>query len=174
MHVAATALFLVAALVPACAWNPDKRTLADLGRVEPDMTEVRVEDSLDRAMQGYEKFLDEAAESALAPEAMRRLADLKLEEEYGLLGHGGGAMLPARGAGAESPSLATGLRRTTRDVAPGRAPSHESCESRKRSPWRRVAGRAWPRPRCRAPHPPRPGAVPIQPPAPPSSPMCSR
>ncbi len=95
MRGAATALFLVSALVPACAGNPDKRTLADLHRVEPDLTEVRVEDGLDQAMLGYKRFLEEATESALTPEAMRRLADLKLEKEYGFLGQEGGAVLPA-------------------------------------------------------------------------------
>ncbi len=88
---AATTLLLVSALVPACAGNPDKRTLADLHRVEPDVTEVRVEDGLDQAMLGYKKFLEQAAESALTPEAMRRLADLKLEKEYGFLGQEGEA-----------------------------------------------------------------------------------
>ena len=78
MRSARTALLLVSGLVLACAGNPDKRTLADLHRVEPDVTEVRVEDGLDQAILGYKKFLEEAPESALTPEAMRRLADLKL------------------------------------------------------------------------------------------------
>ena len=84
MRSANTFLFLVLALALACA-NPDGRTLADLHRVEPDVTEVQVQDGFDRAMLGYEKFLEAAPESALTPEAMRRLADLKLEKEYGIL-----------------------------------------------------------------------------------------
>jgi TolA-binding protein len=95
MRSARTALLLVSGLVLACAGNPDKRTLADLHRVEPDVTEMRVEDGLDQAMLGYKKFLEEAPESALTPEAMRRLADLKLEKEYGILGQGGEAEQPA-------------------------------------------------------------------------------
>src|SRR3990172_3280360 len=88
-----TALLLAATLV-ACAGN-DRHTLAELHEVEPDMTEVQVQDGLDQAMVGYRKFLEEAPESALTPEAMRRLADLKLEKEYGILGDWEIVELPA-------------------------------------------------------------------------------
>jgi tetratricopeptide (TPR) repeat protein len=84
-------LALAALLVAACAGNPDKRTLAELHDVEPDVTDVQVENSLEQAMLGYRNFLEQAPESALTPEAMRRLADLKLEKEYGVLG--GGALV---------------------------------------------------------------------------------
>ncbi len=90
-----TALLLAPAVAAACAGNPDRRTLAELRALEPDVTEVQVENSLDQAMVGYENFLEEAPESALTPEAMRRLADLKLEKEYGILGDGEIAELPA-------------------------------------------------------------------------------
>ncbi len=83
-----TALLLAPALVAACAGDPDRRTLAELRSVEPDVNEVRVENSLEQAMAGYQKFLEQAPESSLTPEAMRRLADLKLEQEYGILGDG--------------------------------------------------------------------------------------
>ena len=53
-----------------------------------DTTEVTVEDGLDKAMQSYRRFLDETPDDAMTPEAMRRLADLKLEKEYGILGDG--------------------------------------------------------------------------------------
>jgi TolA-binding protein len=95
-----TALLLSPALAAACAGNPDRRTLKELRSVEPDMTEVQVENSLDQAMVGYKKFLEEAPESALTPEAMRRLADLKLEKEYGILGGEKTAELPAPKAAA--------------------------------------------------------------------------
>ncbi|MEE2664276.1 MAG: tetratricopeptide repeat protein [Myxococcota bacterium] len=85
MHHTRTALVLASALVAACA-NPDKRTLAELHRVEADTSEIQVVNGLDRAMSGYRRFLEEAPESALTPEAMRRLADLNLEKEFGILG----------------------------------------------------------------------------------------
>jgi tetratricopeptide (TPR) repeat protein len=102
MHRSRTALFL-APLLAACAGNPDRHTLAELHRVEPDMTEVRVENSLDQAMMGYRKFLEEAPESSLTPEAMRRLADLKLEKEYGILGGAQIREMPAPEPGAQPP-----------------------------------------------------------------------
>jgi hypothetical protein len=64
----------------ACASGPrDQRTLAALRQVEPELSRVEVGDSLANAMQGYREFLEEAPVSELTPEAMRRLADLKLE-----------------------------------------------------------------------------------------------
>ncbi len=123
MHRARTTLLLASALVAACATNPDRRTLAELRNVEPDMSEVRVENSLDRAMVGYEKFLQEAPESSLTPEAMRRLADLKLEKEFGILGDGGLVELPAPEAAApatekrERPSIAAHAERAESEQA---------------------------------------------------------
>src|SRR5690349_14863715 len=53
-----------------------------------DTSEVKVEGGLDKAMQSYRRYLDQTPEGAMTPEAMRRLADLKLEKEYGILGDG--------------------------------------------------------------------------------------
>jgi tetratricopeptide (TPR) repeat protein len=85
---------LVAMVTPAlvvvgCASHPDEHTLATLHRMPADTTEVKVEDGLDKAMQSYRRFLDETPEGEMTPEAMRRLADLKLEQEYGILGGDG-------------------------------------------------------------------------------------
>ena len=80
-------IFLVGPLLAlSCTGNPDRQTLAGLRAVEPDLAEVTVADGIDQAMNGYRKFLEDAPTSTLTPEAMRRLADLKLEKEYGLLG----------------------------------------------------------------------------------------
>ena len=45
-----------------------------------------VDDSLVKAMASYQHFLDETPQHAMAPEAMRRLADLQIEKEYGVIG----------------------------------------------------------------------------------------
>ncbi|MEM9174568.1 MAG: tetratricopeptide repeat protein, partial [Myxococcota bacterium] len=79
------ATLLVGAAV-GCAGLGQERTLADLEDREPDLAEVEVGDGLAQAMEGYRQFLEEAPESALTPEAMRRLADLALEKTYGSLG----------------------------------------------------------------------------------------
>jgi tetratricopeptide (TPR) repeat protein len=59
-------------------------TLAALRTVSPDVQEVKVEQGLEQAMQNYRRFLDETPETAMTPEAMRRLADLQLEKQFGI------------------------------------------------------------------------------------------
>jgi len=78
------ALLLLA--VAGCQTNPDKRTIAQLRDVSPDVDEVEIDDSLVKALTGYQRFLHETPEHTMAPEAMRRLADLQIEKEYGVIG----------------------------------------------------------------------------------------
>ena len=92
---AAIATALSATLLAGCAGGSDRRTLSELHDVEPDMAEIRIEDGLDRAMLAYRSFLAESPESARTPEAMRRLADLQIEKQYGILGDGEPSPLPA-------------------------------------------------------------------------------
>ncbi len=73
----------------ACAARPMKQvgtagTLAELRSVRPDVQEVKIEQGLDQAMQQYRRFLEEAPETAMTPEAMRRLADLQIEKQFGI------------------------------------------------------------------------------------------
>ena len=51
MRCAHARLLLVAPLAAACAGSPDRHTLAELRRMEPDVSEVRVENSLDQAIE---------------------------------------------------------------------------------------------------------------------------
>ena len=82
----AAAGFCFLALLQACASSPDGRTLAELQSVEPDLDEIVVADSLERAMDSYRRFLEETPTNAKTPEAMRRLADLQIEQRYGIIG----------------------------------------------------------------------------------------
>ena len=75
-------------LLVGCQSSPDKTTIAKLRQVDPDMTEVAIDDSLVKAMNSYQRFLNETPGHAMAPEAMRRLADLQIEKEYGIIGDG--------------------------------------------------------------------------------------
>jgi cellulose synthase operon protein C len=93
------------ALLGACATDPDRRTLAELRAVEVEIKEVQVADGLDLAIQGYRTYLAENAVSERTPEAMRRLADLQVEKEYGILGDGEIRELPAPEQG-EIPQVA--------------------------------------------------------------------
>src|SRR5262245_26096565 len=72
-----------------CAARPIKSvgtvgTLAELRNVRPDVQEAKVEQGLDQAMQQYRRFLEETPETAMTPEAMRRLADLQIEKQFGI------------------------------------------------------------------------------------------
>ena len=82
-------------VVVACAVHTDEGTLADLRQIQAEVEEVSLDDSLDRAAQSYRRFLEETPEGTMTPEAMRRLADLQIEKEYGLLGDGAMVELPA-------------------------------------------------------------------------------
>ena len=79
-------MLLAPALLVGCAahHHATQGTLADLRKVRPDLQEVTVEQGLDQAMEGYRRFLEETPETAMTPEAMRRLADLQLEKQFGI------------------------------------------------------------------------------------------
>ena len=79
---------LFCCVLGACTTISEKGTLAELKRVEADVDEVYLEDGLERAAQSYRRYLDETPESARTPEAMRRLADLQIEQEFGVIGNG--------------------------------------------------------------------------------------
>ena len=82
------AIMTTALVMAACAHHPDKHTLASLHQIPADTSEVKVEEGLYKAMQSYRRYLDQTPEGAMTPEAMRRLADLKLEKQFGILGDG--------------------------------------------------------------------------------------
>src|SRR5258708_3720081 len=94
-HTAIVTLVLVA--LAACAHQPTDRsgTLASLHQVAADTKEVPVDQGLDKAVQSYRNFLQQAPDSKLAPEAMRRLADLNIEKQFGIQGDGRLVELPA-------------------------------------------------------------------------------
>jgi tetratricopeptide (TPR) repeat protein len=77
---------LAPALVLGCASRPAKTTgtLAELRNVRPDVEEVKVEQGLEQAMHHYRRFLEETPETTMTPDAMRRLADLQLEKQFGI------------------------------------------------------------------------------------------
>jgi len=82
----ATLLFSVAGLVGCASSVPQAGTLAELETVAADLDEVYLEDSLERAAESYRRYLAETEDSARTPEAMRRLADLQIEQAYGVIG----------------------------------------------------------------------------------------
>jgi tetratricopeptide (TPR) repeat protein len=78
---------LASALLVGCAAHrkvTPTTTLADLHNMRPDVQEVKIDQGLDQAMQGYRRFLEETPETSMTPEAMRRLADLQIEKQFGI------------------------------------------------------------------------------------------
>ncbi len=125
------AVIALSALAASCASTGDRATLAQLRNVKVEIKEEKIEGGIEKAIQGYERFLAETAESPLVPEAMRRLADLKVEKEYGIVG---AAATPTKAQHASSASPGATLDRPERydaakvgqKAAPGRAPEKES------------------------------------------------
>ena len=95
MRPSRIAFFVSTTLLIACSNSPRKDTLATLHDIPADTSDVHVEGGLEAAMQSYQRFLAETPESARSAEAMRRLADLKIEKEYGINGDGELQELPA-------------------------------------------------------------------------------
>ena len=78
-------------ILTGCATNkPRQGTLADLHHVRPDLQDAKVDEGMDQAVQAYRRFLEQTPASAMTPEAMRRLADLQVEKQFGI--HSGPAM----------------------------------------------------------------------------------
>ena len=118
-HPAVLALLLL--MLAACAHRVDRTgTLASLGQVRPDTKEVPVDQGLDRALQSYRDFLQQAPQSKLAPEAMRRLADLNIEKEFGI--HGDGQLVELSASqGTTQPSPIAAAPGVTPAESPGSA-----------------------------------------------------
>jgi outer membrane protein assembly factor BamD (BamD/ComL family) len=75
-------------MLVACQSLSDKGTIAELRHRQIEIKEEKIEGGLEKAMLSYQRFLEETPDSALVPEAIRRLADLKIEKEYGTLTDG--------------------------------------------------------------------------------------
>jgi tetratricopeptide (TPR) repeat protein len=89
MHRLTIPTMVALGFIAGCAPRNNKTmgtagTLAELRHVRPDVQELKVEQGLEQAMEHYRRFLEETPETTLTPEAMRRLADLQLEKQFGI------------------------------------------------------------------------------------------
>lgn len=109
----------------SCVSQRDGQTLSTLHRMPADTEEVVVGDSLERALDSYRRYLDETPESRMTPEAMRRLADLQIERQFGIMGDGEIVELPAPESG-QAVSVAASEAAEDR----GEAESDEDFEQR--------------------------------------------
>ena len=107
-------LFILAVplMLAACSTVSNRETtIATLRDERIEIKEERIEGGLEKAMLSYQHFLEETSDSDLTPEALRRLADLKIEKEYGTLTEG-----------AEPAGQATALPAPERIEYPAAAP----------------------------------------------------
>src|SRR5262244_605825 len=120
-------VFALAILV-GCAARAKKNTpgtLADLHNVAPDVKDVTVENGLDQALEQYRKIVEETPKTAMTPEAMRRLADLQIEKQFGIRT---GNAKPREMAAPKPARVLAGSKTGTPNPAAAAtgAPSHES------------------------------------------------
>ncbi len=118
----------LAAVLAACTTTSEQGTLAELEQVPADVDEVYLEDSLELAAQSYRRYLEETSESALTPEALRRLADLQIEQEYGFIGRGEITEMAA----PDSSSAVSQIGNAQSDSAPA-LPSESELEFERRA-----------------------------------------
>src|SRR6185436_10356916 len=83
-------LVLTTALIASCAKRSTTTTvkptgtLAQLRDMKPDVREMKVDQGLDTAMMQYRRFLEDAPVNSMTPDAIRRLADLQIEKQFGI------------------------------------------------------------------------------------------
>src|SRR5262249_14717659 len=108
-----------------------------LHSVAPDVKDAETKQSVDQAMEHYRKFLDETPETPMTPEAIRRLADLQLEKQYGIHTGDSKPRLPApesaktlASAPARPPSKAAAVAGTGRGESDQEFERRTTAESR--------------------------------------------
>ena len=129
-----TRLFIGAALLmlTACSTVNNRDTIATLRNQSLDIKEEKIEGGFEKAMLSYQRFLEETPDSALKPEAIRRLADLKLEKEYGTITKGSepaGRKPALPGPERATPPAATPVVTTPPDKALTRVAGHGESEA---------------------------------------------
>jgi tetratricopeptide (TPR) repeat protein len=92
-------------LLSACSLTGERGTLAELRSVKLELADTRIEDGLEKAMQSYSHFLQQTPETAMTPEAIRRLADLSIEKEYGYIQEADSEPAAPPAAARERPEL---------------------------------------------------------------------
>ena len=101
---------LCALTATGCATYNTEGTLGSLNSVNIEIKEEVIVGSLEKALESYQRYLEETPESAMTPEAIRRLADLKIEKEYSAsAGDDSSPVIDASEQAAMAPSAAASL-----------------------------------------------------------------
>jgi tetratricopeptide (TPR) repeat protein len=74
-------------LLASCASHTGDTTgsIGELRHTSADLADVKIDGSTDLAIRSYRDFLERTPDGGMTPEAIRRLADLKIQKEYGTL-----------------------------------------------------------------------------------------
>lgn len=86
------AILILPLLLAGCASGDSWKSSSSIGSLKGKSVEVKeekIDGSLEKAMASYKHFLESTPETEMTPEALRRLADLKIESVEGLYGGGG-------------------------------------------------------------------------------------
>jgi tetratricopeptide (TPR) repeat protein len=78
-------ILVLSMMLTACQSTGGGDTIAKLRNQQIEIAQGQIDGGLEKALKSYQGFLDQAPDSALAPEAIRRMADLKIEKEYGTI-----------------------------------------------------------------------------------------
>jgi tetratricopeptide (TPR) repeat protein len=119
-------MLALTAFLVACSSMGERGTIAQLRNMQIEIEEEKLVGGLEKAMESYKHFLKETPDSPLAPEAIRRLADLKVEKEYGLITDGGE---PAQKGVAELSAPQTTQHRDISQAVPAVPPASAQGES---------------------------------------------
>ncbi|MDO8412252.1 MAG: tetratricopeptide repeat protein, partial [Gallionellaceae bacterium] len=83
-YSAAALSFLLASCVTGPGVNNSRQadTIGQLKNIKVDLKDEIIEGGLDKTIQSYQRILETELESAMTPETLQRLADLKIQKEY--------------------------------------------------------------------------------------------
>ncbi len=139
-------LFILALplMLAACSSVSTKDTIAELRNKQIEIREEKIEGGIDKAMQGYQHFLKEAPDSALAPEAIRRLADLKIEKEYGTVTEGAKPAAQTAAPALPAPQRTAPPRVSSVAGTPERASAHVPASSESEADFEKRAAQSPP------------------------------
>jgi tetratricopeptide (TPR) repeat protein len=123
-----------------------QNTIAQLRNTQIEIKEEKIEDVPEKAMESYQSFLEKTPESTLRPEAIRRLADLKIERETGLPAD---EPAPEQGPAAATPAAPEpAVKELPAPAVPAKVPTLPDRRSATKEP---AASRPEPAPETREP-----------------------
>jgi len=80
MNVIRALPVLLIVAMAGCVSADRRQTLAGLDDVKIELKDEKIEHSTEKAVENYQRYLEQDSHTKIAPEAIRRLADLKIEQ----------------------------------------------------------------------------------------------